>query len=89
MQIRYLLKTNPSHYNRQYDPMGIVVLHNNDPEYKVTTYPTLLNTTTVIDILFNLKIQRNTRKSEKNKKCDTRAIFWPNPIIPPSTQNDK
>jgi hypothetical protein len=37
--LRYILKTNPSNYkNRQYDPMGIVVLQTNDPDYKKTSY---------------------------------------------------
>jgi len=36
--LRYVLKTNPGHYNKQYDPVGLVVFQNNDPQYKKTSY---------------------------------------------------
>lgn len=35
--LRYVLKTNPSHYNRQYDPIGIVIMKVNDPKFKKAT----------------------------------------------------
>jgi Ca2+-binding EF-hand superfamily protein len=36
--LRYILKTNPSHYSKQYDPIGVLILQTDDPEYKKTSY---------------------------------------------------
>jgi len=36
--LRYVLKTNPGNYKRQYDPVGIVVFKTSDPNFKKTSF---------------------------------------------------